>query len=606
SRFAAGLPRDAAAALVIECEGHPHDVDADLEAAADACRAASAREVTVARDETQRLAIWQARKKAYGVLGRAAPDVFVQDAVVPRSELARLLPAIEEVARRQDLRLASFFHAGDGNLHPNFLFDRRDPEQVRRVECAGAEVMRLCVEAGGTITGEHGVGSDKVRYMSLVFGPSELAALHAVRAAFDPHGRANPGKLLPADGASDPAGPPVRSRSSSSTSRAAAFVAPVSEADIRALLADGGVSRGWAVTGAAVAPSRAPLPEEGVLSTARLDAIVALRPLDLVVTVGAGARIEDLARAAEEAGLWLPAGGPGAFRSVGGWIAAASPGPWDAAFGPVRRQILACRIVAFDGRCLAWGRGVMKNVAGYDVPRLVAGSRGRLGILTEVTLRLWPRPPAIAALDLAGEPDRLAAIVLALAGIPAGAEAHDGTLAGVVDGLSWTWTAGEPPRARARLAGPAESVRRRLEILRRTAMESGLHAEESDPWSVPTRDRSPESVAFRWAPGRRYVPGALDRLREVAGPALRRAEVLPLSGHVTATLERGVGPTDRPPVGPDLLRPWNAVSRPNVERGGPEDHAAARAVRDAGPREIERRVVAALGGAARIWQADFL
>ncbi len=198
SIFAVGFPTDVAAALVIECEGDPEDVEADLEIAAAACRDHGAREVRIAADEGERLAIWQARKKAYGVLGRAAPDVFVQDAVVPRTELEHLLPEIERIARDHGLRLANFFHAGDGNLHPNLLFDRRDPDEVARVERAGAEIMRLCVDAGGTITGEHGVGSDKVRYMRLMFGPAELDAMHRLHDAFDAADMANPGKLLPA------------------------------------------------------------------------------------------------------------------------------------------------------------------------------------------------------------------------------------------------------------------------------------------------------------------------------------------------------------------------------------------------------------------------
>ena len=197
SVFAVGFPLDVAAALVIECEGDPADVEADLEIAAAACRKHGAREVRIARDERERLAIWQARKKAFGVLGRAAPDVLVQDAVVPRTELERLLPEIERIARGYGLRLANFFHAGDGNLHPNLLFDRRDPAEVERVERAGAEIMRLCVDAGGTITGEHGVGSDKVRYMPLMFGHAELALMNRLHEAFDVDGGANPGKLLP-------------------------------------------------------------------------------------------------------------------------------------------------------------------------------------------------------------------------------------------------------------------------------------------------------------------------------------------------------------------------------------------------------------------------
>ena len=194
SVFAAGLPTDVAAALIIECEGLPEEVRTDLEAVARVAVEAGAREVRVAGDEAERLAIWQARKKAFGALGRLAPDVLVQDAVIPRTALPVLLPQIITVAAEHDLKIANFFHAGDGNLHPNLLFDHRDPEQVRRVEAASSRIMRLCVEAGGTLTGEHGIGLDKVRYLPLIFEPSELETQLSLRAAFDPSSRLNRGK----------------------------------------------------------------------------------------------------------------------------------------------------------------------------------------------------------------------------------------------------------------------------------------------------------------------------------------------------------------------------------------------------------------------------
>jgi glycolate oxidase subunit GlcD len=205
SVFAAGLPLDTEAALVVECEGDPEETAEDLAEAEKAVLACGAREVRHAHDEAERLAIWRARKKAYGALGRLAPDVFVQDATVPRSALPDLLPRFAEIARRHDLRLANFFHAGDGNVHPNLLFDRRDADQVARVRAAGAEIMALCVEAGGTITGEHGVGADKVRHMELVFGAVELDIMRAMRNATDRAGLANPGKLLPAESEAAPA-----------------------------------------------------------------------------------------------------------------------------------------------------------------------------------------------------------------------------------------------------------------------------------------------------------------------------------------------------------------------------------------------------------------
>ena len=205
SIFAAGLPLDTEAALVVECEGDPEEAAEDIEEAEKAVLACGAREVSHAHSDEERLAIWQARKKAYGALGRLAPDVFVQDAAVPRSTLPDLLPKFAEIASRYDLRLANFFHAGDGNVHPNLLFDRRDRDQVARVQSAGAEIMALCVDAGGTITGEHGVGADKVRHMNLVFGEVELDIMRALRDATDRTGIANPGKLLPEEDGSEAA-----------------------------------------------------------------------------------------------------------------------------------------------------------------------------------------------------------------------------------------------------------------------------------------------------------------------------------------------------------------------------------------------------------------
>ncbi len=197
SVFAAGYPLDAGAALVIEFDGAEVGLDAEAERTERICREAGAREVRRARDEEERLALWKGRKKAYGALGRLAPDILVQDATVPRSKLPEVLRRIGEIGRAHGLRIANSFHAGDGNLHPEILFDRRDPEQVERVERASKEIMRLCVDAGGTITGEHGVGLDKRDYLGLVCGPVEMELMASVKAVFDPWNLCNPGKVLP-------------------------------------------------------------------------------------------------------------------------------------------------------------------------------------------------------------------------------------------------------------------------------------------------------------------------------------------------------------------------------------------------------------------------
>ena len=197
SVFAAGYPTDAEAALVIEFDGIEAGLDHEAERASRFCLRAGAREVRSARDEEERLALWKGRKKAFGAMGRIAPDLLVQDATVPRTTLPAILKGISEIGKRYDLIVANVFHAGDGNLHPNILFDRRDLDELERVERASKEIMQLCVDAGGTITGEHGVGLDKKHHMPLIYGPEELDTMWGIRRVFDPGAVMNPGKVLP-------------------------------------------------------------------------------------------------------------------------------------------------------------------------------------------------------------------------------------------------------------------------------------------------------------------------------------------------------------------------------------------------------------------------
>lgn len=197
SIFAAGYPTDAGAALVVEFDGLETGLDQEAEAATACCLQAGAREVRRAATVEERLALWKGRKKAFGAMGRLAPNLLVQDATVPRTRLPEVLARITEIGSRYHLRVANVFHAGDGNLHPNIVYDRRDPDEARRVEEAAGEIMAACVEVGGTITGEHGVGFDKRKYMHLVFNPEELSVLAEIKRVFDPRGRFNPGKVLP-------------------------------------------------------------------------------------------------------------------------------------------------------------------------------------------------------------------------------------------------------------------------------------------------------------------------------------------------------------------------------------------------------------------------
>jgi len=198
SIFAAGLPLDAEAALLVELDGLEAGLDDEAARCEKICRANGARGVRHAKDEDERKKLWAARKGAFGAMGRISPDLMLQDAVVPRSRLPEVLAATYRIAAKYNLRIANVFHAGDGNLHPFICFDARDHDEVLRVKEAGREMMETCVRAGGTITGEHGVGMDKSDYLPMIFSEDDLDAMRRVRAAFDPLGICNPGKIIPA------------------------------------------------------------------------------------------------------------------------------------------------------------------------------------------------------------------------------------------------------------------------------------------------------------------------------------------------------------------------------------------------------------------------
>ena len=192
-----GFPRDAAAVLIVEVEGLREHTERSIQLAGEVCRRNGARDVRVADNEAQRQLLWKGRKGAFGAMGTLAPNYYVQDGVVPRSQLPEMMRRVASISKEFNLTIANVFHAGDGNLHPNILFDMRTPGELERVIQAGAATLRACVELGGSITGEHGVGMEKKAYIGLLFSDSDLAAMTRVRRAFDPDNRFNPAKLFP-------------------------------------------------------------------------------------------------------------------------------------------------------------------------------------------------------------------------------------------------------------------------------------------------------------------------------------------------------------------------------------------------------------------------
>jgi glycolate oxidase len=208
--FGCGYPRDAAAALLIEMDGLAAGMDIEGERVVQACRGAGAREVRLARDEAERQLLWKGRKSAFGAYGRVSPAYMVMDGVIPRTRLPYVLGRVNEIVARHDLRVGNVFHAGDGNLHPNILYDPRKPGEVARVLEAGAEILRVCAEVGGSISGEHGIGLEKMDFMPLIFSEADLDCMRRVREVFNPGGLCNPGKIFPSRKACAEAGAAYR------------------------------------------------------------------------------------------------------------------------------------------------------------------------------------------------------------------------------------------------------------------------------------------------------------------------------------------------------------------------------------------------------------
>ena len=193
----AGYPMDANAVLLIEVEGLQETVEEQVAQIGDACRENNAREVRIARSAEERDLLWKGRKNAFGAVGRVSPTYYVQDGVVPRTRIADTLRFIYKVSDKYELKISNIFHAGDGNMHPIILFDDRNPDELERTKRAGAEILAYCVQAGGAITGEHGVGMEKNDLMPMLFAPESLELMEQLIKVFNPDRRLNPGKLLP-------------------------------------------------------------------------------------------------------------------------------------------------------------------------------------------------------------------------------------------------------------------------------------------------------------------------------------------------------------------------------------------------------------------------
>jgi glycolate oxidase subunit GlcD len=368
-----GYPKDPAV-LLIELDGGRLEVERDAAAVETLCRASGAASVRAASDAAERDRLWEGRRGAYAALARLAPNVLVEDGVVPRDKLPECVRRLQEIAAKHRVKAYLLFHAGDGNIHPNIAFDERDEELTARVKAAGHEMLQACVELGGSLSGEHGIGLDKRDAMAWLFTPQTLALFRRVKEALDPDDLANPDKMFPLAGQSDPARAFLRPPPPPLSEHALLLVEKVKEAPPGAPLRVRGASTRLP----------APTPDGAVeLLTTGMSRIVDWDRKNFTVTVEAGISLHGLHRELESGGFHLRL--PKAGGTLGGLLATR---PWPG----VREDLLGMRLLLAGGEVVELGGKVVKNVAGYDLPRLVLGSWGTFGVILEATFKIHARP----------------------------------------------------------------------------------------------------------------------------------------------------------------------------------------------------------------------
>ena len=368
-----GYPKDPAI-LLIELDGDEAACAREAEQVELLCRASGAASVRAAADATERDRLWEGRRGAYAALARLAPNVLVEDGVVPRDKLPDIVRRIQEISAKHQVKAYLLFHAGDGNIHPNIAYDERDASETARVKAAGHDILQACVELGGSLSGEHGIGLDKRDAMAWLFSNESLNLFHRVKDALDPGNLSNPDKLFPLPGAAGRGRPFERRPPAPLSEYAQLLVDKVRAAPAGSSFRVRGASTRW----------KDATPEGDVeLLTAGLGRIADLDKRNYTLTVEAGVSVHALHRELESQGVFVRL--PRAGGTVGGLLAAR---PW----AGLREDILGMRVLLSNGDVVELGGKVVKNVAGYDLSRLLLGSWGTYGVILEITMKLHARP----------------------------------------------------------------------------------------------------------------------------------------------------------------------------------------------------------------------
>lgn len=387
----AGYPVGAGAILLIEVDGPEAVVAEQVAGIRTVAEEGHAGEFRVAQSDLEADALWRGRRSHYGAAARIAPHLWIQDVTVPRPLLADMMQEVIRVGQRYGFEIFCSAHAGDGNLHPIITYDPANADEVRRMHAADRDILQACVDRGGAITGEHGIGIDKLENLSLMYGPRERQLMADLKKAFDPEGLLNPVKvvLAPEERPDDPVPGSTRIPAAPGAVWAPETALGAAEAVMQARmekrhLSVGGNFTSWALTGR---------PLDTPLSLTRLKNIVDYDKANLTVEVEAGAVASELAQWLHAEGLdspFLPYSGD---DTIGGLVAS-NARHWRSAYLMGWRDVvLGVEWIDGRGQILRFGRKTMKNVAGYDVTKLAVGSWGRLGILSKVILRLRPFGP---------------------------------------------------------------------------------------------------------------------------------------------------------------------------------------------------------------------
>lgn len=425
------LPDTADAALIIEVDGVVEALDGLLDAIVVICHTHGAIQVQPARTPEEQERVWAARKSAFTAFGCFAPAYYLVDTAVPRTRLPYMMEQVERMSKQYDMPIANVFHAGDGNLHPLVLYDPHNADQVERAHAISAEVLRLSIEQGGAVTGEHGVGAEKANFLAQMFNEDELQAMAALYAVFNPEDRLNPGKIFPDNILPLERAAQRHKRIASSyginglRNLAEALVAAVGRDHLlcdeattpyvihghtpRLVVFPGDEAQVAAVmrachhAGAVVVLWGGGTQQSSGTLNAAPDVVIVLRrlsgiqhydPDDLVIRVGAGTTLDELQRIVAEHGQMFPLEVASPEQAtIGGLVATAAEGPRRLRYGTLRDLMVGLTVIEVDGTRIRCGGQVVKNVSGYDMVKLFHGSHGTLGIITSVTVRTLPQPP---------------------------------------------------------------------------------------------------------------------------------------------------------------------------------------------------------------------